>query len=82
MPILSYVAIYFITWAICLFAVLPWGVHNQVDDGNIVAGSEPGAPANFRIGKKLLATSVLAIVVVLLILWGASNPTLRQYWKG
>jgi predicted secreted protein len=80
MGTVGYIAIYIVTWAICLFAVLPWGVRNQSDTGDIVAGSEPGAPAVFHIWKKLLATTILAGIVVALIYWGVSNPVLRRYW--
>jgi predicted secreted protein len=80
MNTLGYIAIYIVTWSVCLFAVLPWGVHNQSDDGQVVAGSEPGAPVVFRIWKKLLINTVLATVVVGLIYWGASNPVLQRYW--
>ena len=78
--IFSYLAIYVIVWMVCLFAVLPWGARSQTDAGDIVRGTEPGAPARFTIGKKLLATTVLAFVVVALIGWGISNPTLQHYW--
>ena len=81
MGTVGYIAIYIVTWAICLFMVLPWGVHNQSDTGDVVAGSEPGAPVVFRIWKKLLATTILAAVVVALIYWGVSNPLLQRYWR-
>lgn len=77
----GYIAIYIVTWAICLFLVLPWGVHNQSDEtGAPVPGSERGAPVVFRIWKKLLVNTVLAGVVVALIYWGVSNPVLQRYW--
>ena len=78
--VLAFVAIYLVTWAICLFAVLPWGARSQSDAGEVVAGSEPGAPAVFSIWKKLLATTILAAIVVALIAWGVSSPVLQRYW--
>jgi predicted secreted protein len=83
MPIITILAIYFIVWWICLFLVLPFRVKNQIDTGEaIVAGTERGAPAGvFRFWPKLLATTVLAAVVTGLILWGVSNPLLREYWR-
>ena len=78
--ILSYLAIYVIVWMVCLFAVLPWGAQSQADAGDIVHGTDPGAPARFNIWKKLLVTTVLAFVVVALIAWGISNPILQRYW--
>jgi predicted secreted protein len=76
----GYIAVYVVTWTICLFAVLPWGAHSQSDTGEVVHGSEPGAPVAFRIWKKLLATTILAFVMCGLIYWGATNPTLQRYW--
>ena len=75
-------AIYFIVWWICLFLVLPFRVKNQIDTGEHVPGTERGAPAGiFRFWPKLLATTVLAAVATGLILWGLSNPLLREYWR-
>jgi hypothetical protein len=39
------IAIYFIIWWVVLFAVLPWGVRNQQEQGTVTPGSDPGAPA-------------------------------------
>jgi predicted secreted protein len=79
--VLAYLAIYLVTWAVCLFVVLPWGVHSQSDAGEVVSGSEPGAPAVFSIWKKLLVTTILAAFVVALVGWGVSNPVLQRYWR-
>jgi predicted secreted protein len=79
--ILGYLAIYVVVWAVCLFIVLPWGAHSQSDVGKIAHGTEPGAPASFAIWKKLLATTILATVVVALIDWAVSNPALQRYWS-
>jgi predicted secreted protein len=81
MNTVGYIAIYIVTWMVCLFVVLPWGVHNQSDDGQVLVGSEPGAPARFAIWKKLVVTTVLAFVMVALIYWGVSNPVLQRYWR-
>ena len=39
----SWTAIYFIIWWTTLFAVLPFGVRNQIDEGQVTPGTEPGA---------------------------------------
>jgi predicted secreted protein len=54
------IAIYFLIWWITLFAVLPFGVHRQDEDGAIAPGTDPGAPAIARLGMKLLCTTALA----------------------
>jgi len=79
MQIGSVIAIYFVTWWVCLFVVLPFGVRNQVDAGVIVPGTDPGAPAVLRLWPKLLINSVVAAIIVALIAWGWSNPALQAY---
>lgn len=82
MSIVTVLAIYFIVWWLCLFLVLPFRVKNQIDIGEIVPGSERGAPAGiFRFWPKLLITTLLAAFVTALLLWGLSNPLLREYWR-
>jgi predicted secreted protein len=56
-------AIYFIVWWITLFAVLPWGVRSQAESGEVVPGSDPGAPAIPNLLKKLVWTTVVATIV-------------------
>jgi len=56
-------AIYFIIWWVVLFAVLPWGVRSQDEDGAIIPGSDPGAPAIPRLRRKLVWTTIVAAVV-------------------
>lgn len=81
MPLFSAFAIFFVVWWLCLFLVLPFRVRNQVDEGKWVEGSERGAPALLKLWPKLLITTVLAAVVTALLLWGLSNPFLREYWR-
>ena len=57
------IAIYFLIWWITLFAVLPFGVHRQDEDGAIAPGTDPGAPSAARLGLKLLATTAVASVI-------------------
>lgn len=57
------VAIFFVIWWIVLFAVLPWGVRSQHESGDIVPGTEPGAPAVHLVWKKLLWTTIVAGIV-------------------
>jgi predicted secreted protein len=81
MQIGSYIAIYFVIWWLCLFIVLPFGVRNQVDAGSVVRGTEPGSPTVLRVWQRLLATSVLAGILLALLLWGLSADWLQQYWR-
>jgi predicted secreted protein len=56
-------AIYFIIWWVVLFAVLPWGVRSQHEDGTIIPGSDPGAPAIPQLRRKLVWTTIVAAIV-------------------
>lgn len=57
------IATYFVVWWITLFAVLPFGVHTQEEDGEIVPGTPESAPAKFRMWRMLLVNTVVSTVV-------------------
>ena len=57
------VAIYFLIWWVTLFAVLPWGVRNQEESGEVAPGTDPGAPAIHRVWSKLGWTTLVATVI-------------------
>lgn len=64
----SAIAIYFITWWVCLFMVLPWGVRNAHEAGEAVEqGNEHGAPVKPMLWRKVLATTVLSAIVFAVI---------------
>lgn len=77
----SILAIYFVVWSLCLFVVLPFGVRSQKESGDVVSGSEAGAPVLPMLWRKVLATTMLAAVVTALIFWLLSNPWLQEYWS-
>lgn len=57
------IAIYFVLWWVVLFAVLPFGVRSQMENGEGVAGTDPGAPSAARMGRKLLWTTVVSAAI-------------------
>ena len=61
MGIATAIAIYFLIWWIVLFAVLPWGVRAQGEEG--VPGTDPGAPLVPHLRAKLVWTTLVAIAV-------------------
>jgi predicted secreted protein len=63
MTLTTSIAIYFIIWWVVLFAVLPWGIRSQEESGGVVHGTDPGAPAAPRLGRKLVWTSLVAALV-------------------
>jgi predicted secreted protein len=56
-------AIYFVVWWIVLFLTLPFGVRSQHEDGEGVAGTDPGAPIMARMGRKLIWTTVISAMI-------------------
>lgn len=66
---ISALAIYFIIWWVVLFAVLPWGNRTQDEEGDIVAGSNPSAPARPRLLAKALVTTLVSAVVFAGVWW-------------
>ena len=82
MPIGSIIAIYLVVWWLCLFVMLPLGVHNPLEGGgSAIRGTEPGAPVRANLLLKLGATTLLAGVFTALLFWGLSSPWLREYWS-
>ena len=56
-------AIYFVLWWIVLFLTLPFGVRSQHEDGEGVAGTDPGAPIATQMGRKLIWTTIISAIV-------------------
>ena len=64
MNIGSLIAVYFVTWWVVLFAVLPFGVRTQEEEGDVTLGTAYSAPARPLLVKKAIGTSIVAAVVV------------------
>lgn len=60
-------AIYLICWWLVLFTVLPLGIRSQQEEGEVVEGSEAGAPHQPRIWRKLLITTIVATIIFAII---------------
>lgn len=69
MNIYSLLAVYFVVWWLCFFAVLPWGVRTQAEADDVVPGSVASAPVAPNLWKKALATSILAAILVAAGIW-------------
>lgn len=57
------IAIYFVIWWTVLFAVLPWGLKTQAEDGEIVPGTPESAPANPKILRLFLINTLVSALV-------------------
>ena len=63
MTITGSIALYFIIWWTVLFVVLPFSVKSQHESGEVVAGTEPGAPSAPAMKTRFLWTTVIASIV-------------------
>ncbi len=77
MNLFSAFVVWLIIWWLVLFIILPIGIRGQAEEGDIVEGSEPGAPHTLDIKRKFIQTTVIASVlwglVCVLILTGVIN---------
>nr|WP_051661359.1 DUF1467 family protein [Bosea sp. 117] len=73
MGVTTYIAIYFIVWWTVIFAVLPFGVRSQHEEGDIAEGTEPGAPARPLLLRKVIVTTIIATVIVVLFAWAVET---------
>jgi len=64
MTVGSLIAIYFVVWWVVLFAVLPFGVRTQAEEGDVITGTTASAPARPMLVRKAIATTIVAAVVV------------------
>jgi len=60
----SLTAIYFVTWWTVLFAILPFGVRTQDEEGDVTLGTTASAPARPMLVRKAIATSIVSAVLV------------------
>ena len=63
--------VYVVLWWLVLFAVLPFGVQRQE---NPEPGHDPGAPAVTHLKKKLIATTLITLVI-----WGIGVFLFMRY---
>ncbi len=66
MNLFSAFVVWLIIWWLTLFIILPLGIRGQAEEGDIVEGSEPGAPHTLDIKRKFVQTTIIASVIWLL----------------
>ena len=67
MSVTGSIVIYVILWWLILFTVLPRDINSQKDKGYIVQGTDPGAPSNPNIVKKLIITTAITSILFAII---------------
>lgn len=85
----SGLVVFLCAWWMVFFTVLPRQIRGQHEDGDIVPGSDPGAPVDPQIRAKLWLTTVITagiwlVIVAVLVLeliqldWFADGPATPQ----
>lgn len=59
--------IFIISWWLSFFAVLPIGVRGQFEDGDVVEGTEEGAPAEPMLRKKAIWATIGAVILTTIV---------------
>jgi predicted secreted protein len=75
MNLFTAVITYLTMWWIVLFCVLPFGARSQAEMGEVVEGTDPGAPVVANIKQKIIWTSLITAVV-----WGAFYLVVSSGW--
>jgi predicted secreted protein len=63
------VALYFVVWWTALFAILPINVRSQHETGDVVPGTEPGAPSAPLLREKAIWTTLVSDLVFVGAIW-------------
>ena len=67
MDLVGGIVVFIISWWLSFFVVLPIGVKGQFEDGGeVIEGSEEGAPKEPMIRKKVIWASIGAVVLTLI----------------
>ena len=59
--------VWLIIWWLVLFIILPIGIRGQAEEGDIVEGSEPGAPHKLDIKRKFIQTTIIGTIIWVLV---------------
>ena len=59
--------VFVILWWLILFMVLPRDINSQKDKDFVVLGTDPGAPSNPNIIKKLIITTAITSILFAII---------------
>ncbi len=63
----SALVVWLIIWWLVLFIILPIGIRGQAEEGDIVKGTEPGAPHTLNIKRKFIQTTIISSVLWVLM---------------
>lgn len=61
---ISFTALFFVTWWIALFAVLPFSVKTQDDDQNVTLGTVSSAPQGPHMLRAVVRTTIVTAIIM------------------
>lgn len=67
MSLTGSIVVFVILWWLILFLILPRNISSQENDGYITKGTDPGAPSNPKIVKKLILTTAITTILFAII---------------
>lgn len=67
MSITGSIVVFIILWWLILFVILPRDITSQEEKGVIIKGSDPGAPSNANIFKKIILTTIITSILFAII---------------
>lgn len=86
MGLFSAFVVFILVWWVTLFTVLPLGVRGQAEEGDIAKGTEPGAPVESQMKRKLILTTIISIVawavICGVIISGLIDPKIFSIYTG
>ncbi|KAA3449139.1 DUF1467 domain-containing protein [Mesorhizobium sp. SARCC-RB16n] len=68
----SFTALFFATWWVVLFAVLPFSVKTQEDDHDVTLGTVPSAPRGPHMLRAVIRTTI-ATAILMGIFYGLTH---------
>ncbi|MEW4466697.1 DUF1467 family protein [Parasphingorhabdus sp. JC815] len=70
----SIIAIYVLFWVLSAFVILPFGIRSHAETGiEMVKGQSDGAPVEFKPGRTLVLTTVLATLMFVFFYFNYTN---------
>jgi len=83
MNIATILLVFVVAWWLVFFAVLPWGIRSQHEtEEGVTEGTEPGAPANPNLKKKIIVTTLIAIVLTTAYYFVATSGWISFRYQG
>jgi predicted secreted protein len=77
--IVNGVVVFLLIWWVLLFTMLPIGITSQEEAGDVVAGSEPGAPMRPNLAKKLWWTTAITSAIWIAYFFLMHSGVLEQF---